>query len=134
MKETDFDKETLSPGLRIINDGFEAVGSPDGLGALLVNMEPAKAFRTRMDQQGTRITFLHLLVKATALAVKRVPESAYFLKRYTLFKPRSVNVGVSVAGKNNYAPVILVKSAENLSCAEIAATVREESRKKRTSE
>jgi pyruvate/2-oxoglutarate dehydrogenase complex dihydrolipoamide acyltransferase (E2) component len=74
-----------------------------------------------------------MLVKATALAACRVPEARSFLQGHALHRPKSVDLGVSIAGEWNYAPVVFVK-AEKKSLAEIADTFRAGSERERADE
>lgn len=130
----DLEKITLPPGVRMINDGFRAIKTPDGIGILLVNMDRAQAVRERFAERGIRVSYLHMIVKATALAACRVPEARCFLQRYSLYRPKSVDVRVSVSRKGNYAQVVVVKAAQKKSLSEIADTIHAESEKKRKNE
>jgi hypothetical protein len=80
----DHERITLPPGIRIIDDAFQTIEAPGRIGAIPVNMDHAEALRTRLAQKGVHVGFIHMLVKATALAACRVPEARSFLQGYTI--------------------------------------------------
>jgi pyruvate/2-oxoglutarate dehydrogenase complex dihydrolipoamide acyltransferase (E2) component len=66
-----------------------------------------EAWRAR----GVHITFTAFVVRAAALALAGLPDVHVLLDGYRRVQPGAVDVGVSVAGTGNYAPVVVLRDA-----------------------
>jgi pyruvate dehydrogenase E2 component (dihydrolipoamide acetyltransferase) len=106
--------ENLDPGRRLINDCFAAVAPAYGAGVFLVDMEKADALIHRMrEDQGVHVRYLHLFIRACALALVRFPSVKAMLDgSRRILHPSTVDIGVSAAGTTNYAPVVLLKDVD----------------------
>ena len=63
---------------------------------------------------------LPLLIKACSLALRRYPQINYMLRGHKVVQPSSIDIGISVAGEENVAPVVVIRDADTLSLQAIA--------------
>jgi pyruvate/2-oxoglutarate dehydrogenase complex dihydrolipoamide acyltransferase (E2) component len=104
--------ERLSWAERWLTDAFEVFHLPAGFIADEVDMSRVVAAKAAWQARGVRVTFTTFVVRAAALALARLPEVHVLLDGYRRVRPRGVDVGVSVAGTTNYAPVVVLRDAE----------------------
>jgi hypothetical protein len=103
---------SLSHGERWFLDGFEVMRPPGGLLFQLCDMTQAHAALLALRERGRRATYTHLIVRATALALRRYPQAHQLMCGYTRAQPAHVDIGLSVAGQTCFAPVLVIKGAD----------------------
>lgn len=103
--------ETLSHGERWFLDGFSVIHPPGGVLTQVVDMTRAQDVITRLKTAGVAATYTHLLVRAAALALSRCPDAHKLVCGYKRMTPGQVDIGLSVAGQTNYAPVLVIADA-----------------------
>ncbi len=104
--------EALSPSERWFVDGFAAVPQAGGVVARLCDMSKAQVALHLLRARGLPATWTHLIVRAVALGLKRSPESHQVVAGYRRLRPAHADIGLSVAGRTNYAPVLIIPQAE----------------------
>lgn len=128
-------RERLAAGNRLLNVGFEVTTPAHGLGLVEVNFEAAYALREKLAaERGFKLSPVVLLVKAVARALELEPQAHAFLQGATLIRPGQVDVGVSVAGKGNFAPVAVLTNVAAKKVDVLTAELRELAAKKREEE
>ena len=128
--------ERLGPGRRLINDSFMCATPVFGTGVFWVDMEEASAFiqHTR-ESQGFRLTYFHLLIRACGLALARYPQVKAMIDRdRRIVHPASIDIGVSVVGTTNFAPVVVLTGVNKKNLPTIAEELREGAKKARLEE
>ena len=119
--------ERLGPGRRLINDSFMCAIPVYGSGVFWVDMEEASNFiqHTR-ESQGFHLTYFHLLVRACGLALARYPQVTAMIDRdRRIVHPASIDIGVSVVGTTNFAPVVVLTQVNEKELPTIAEELRE---------
>ncbi len=107
-------------GQRFLMDVLDVARKPDGFATMLLDMSQAKKFRDEFRKRhGIPLTFLHLIIKACAMTIEKYPWSHYMLDGYKIIRPSSIDIGVSVAGRENITPVAVIKEANTKSLKEI---------------
>lgn len=102
--------ERIPFGDRWVQDGFELFNVPAGFGLVLTDMTQAKrAIRILRDAK-IPATYAHLIVRAVALAFQRHP--IRFTYSYERLQPAHFDVGLSMAGQTQYAPVVVVRAVD----------------------
>ncbi len=128
-------RERVPAGMRLLNVGFDVVTPAQGIGLVEVSFEATEALRARLAaERGIRISNALVLVKAVAHALARVPQAHAFLEGGTLIHPAHVDVGMSVAGKGNYAPVAVLEAVETKSLVQLGEELRALAAQKRAEE
>jgi pyruvate/2-oxoglutarate dehydrogenase complex dihydrolipoamide acyltransferase (E2) component len=80
---------------------------------------------------GVRVTVTSLYVLAAALALKDCPRAAYHLKGYREMRPRSLDIGLSVAGllpDAPMAPTVVVQDVANKELRQVSQELREKAK------
>jgi len=128
--------EKLGPGRRLVNECFSAVAPAYGAGVFSVDMENADRLIQRIRaEQGVHVRYLHLFIRACALALARFPGLHAMLDgSRRLLHPSTVDIGVSAAGTTNYAPVVLLESADRKDLASLAREMSEGAERARAQE
>jgi pyruvate/2-oxoglutarate dehydrogenase complex dihydrolipoamide acyltransferase (E2) component len=104
--------DRLPLGERWFHDAFHVVSGPGGFASRLVDMTRAKAALRALGDSGLAATFTHLVVRAAALALARNPDLHGIVCNYRRLTPGSVDIGLSMAGKTTYAPVVVLPEAD----------------------
>jgi len=117
--------EKLDYADRWLRDGLRVVAPPGAMVTLDVDMSNAAAFKQRINETGTRVTFTHLIVHATARALAEHPELHRLVAGNKRLFPESIVICLSVAGDGVVTPVLMIEDAGRKSLAEIASRVRE---------
>lgn len=128
-------RERVPAGMRLLNVGFDVVTPAQGIGLVEVSFEAVESLRERLlAERGLKVSNVLVLIKALAHALPRVPHAHAFLQGGTLIHPGHVDVGVSVAGKGNYAPVAVLEAVETKSLAQLGDELRALAAQKRAEE
>ncbi len=87
-----------------------------------MNVEPLGALRERLKAEGKRVTYTHMIVKACALAIERMPEvnATYREDRILRFNPINIAVAVDVQDEL-VAPVL--KNCQGRDLESLAASL-----------
>jgi pyruvate/2-oxoglutarate dehydrogenase complex dihydrolipoamide acyltransferase (E2) component len=113
----------LEPWRRVVADGFELAPKPDFCGVWLQDLMAATLFRDRYRQERrVPLTYLPMLIRACALALKKYPIFGATLTKNKIIIPSSIDIGVSVTGREVLSPVVVIREADTKSLQE---TVRE---------
>ena len=128
--------ERLGPGRRLINDSFMCATPVFGTGVFWVDMEEASAFIQHMrESQGFHPTYFHLLLRACGLALARYPQVKAMIDRdRRIVHPASIDIGVSVVGTTNFAPVVVLTGVNKKDLPTIAEELRAGAKKARLEE
>jgi pyruvate dehydrogenase E2 component (dihydrolipoamide acetyltransferase) len=102
--------ERLDPGRTFLNDCFMSATPAYATGVFWVDMEKAHTFIQHMrESRGFRLTYLHLLIRACGLALAKYPKMNSLIDRdRRIVQPARVDIGVSVEGTTNFAPVVVL--------------------------
>jgi len=115
----------VDPGRKILFDAIDAARRPDGFATMLVDLLPAKEFKDAFRKRhGVQLTYLHMLIKASALIMKKYPWTNYMIEKYRIIHPSSIDIGVSVAGEEVVTPVVIIREADKKSLKEIVEEFR----------
>jgi hypothetical protein len=104
--------ERVPLGWRWIDDAFEVAPRAGGIIMRMVDMTKTKAAIRLLRDARVPATVPHLVVRAAALALARNPEVHRLACNYRRVTPGTVDIGLSMAGHTNYAPIVIVPSAE----------------------
>ena len=128
--------ERLGPGRRLINDSFLCATPVYGTEVFWADMEEAGAFLKQFRaSHGFPLNYLHLLIRACGLALARYPQVSAMIDRdRRIVHPDSIDIGVSVEGTTNFAPVVVLTGVNKKDLRTIAEELREGARKARLEE
>ena len=88
--------------------------------AMEVDAEPLVALRRRLKQEGRRITYTHMIMKASALALERFPEANATFRDNRILRYQPINIAVAVDVQDELvAPV--VKDCQGRDLEDLAA-------------
>jgi len=115
---------SVSPGRKFLMDGFDVVRKPDGYAVRLIDLSAAQRFSEQYGEvnAGNVMPVFHLplLIKACSLALKKHPRVNYMVRGHKVVQPSSIDIGISVAGEENVAPVVVIREADTKSLQTIA--------------
>jgi pyruvate dehydrogenase E2 component (dihydrolipoamide acetyltransferase) len=99
-------------------------------------MEEAHAFIQHIrESQGFHLTYLHLLIRACGLALAKYPRVNALMDRgRRIVYPPSVDIGVSVEGTTNFAPVVVLTEVDKKDLRTLARELSEGAEKARAEE
>ena len=104
-------------------------------GVFLVDLEPAKTFIEKYRRERkTALTYDFLILRACALALPDHPEVTRMLRGKKLVQCGSIDIGISVAGKGNIAPVAVIEEADRKSLPDLREVYKEKVRQARREE
>ncbi|MSP59860.1 MAG: hypothetical protein EXR72_05885 [Myxococcales bacterium] len=115
--------ERLDFAERWLADGFRVLEPPGGFALVEVDMTRARALLARLRESGVKATYNHIVVRAAALALARKPELHVLVAGTRRLRPERVDIGLSVAGRTNFAPVMRIEGAGEKKLPELAAEV-----------
>ncbi len=115
----------LSYGERWFVDGFAVLPPPGGIICRLCDMTYAKQALDTLRARGLPASWTHLIVRAAALGLARCPEAHQVMTGYRRLRPAHADIGLSVAGRTNYAPVLIIPKAEERSLLDLIAFLNE---------
>jgi hypothetical protein len=104
--------ERIPIGDRWLQDGFELFNVPAGFGLVLTDMTQAKRALRILRDAKIPATYAHLIVRAIALAYLRWPDGVRLLYNYESLTPAHFDVGLSMAGRTQYAPVVVIRAVD----------------------
>jgi pyruvate/2-oxoglutarate dehydrogenase complex dihydrolipoamide acyltransferase (E2) component len=104
--------ERIPFGDRWVPDAFELFHVPAGFGLVLTDMTQAKRALRILRDAKIPATYAHLIVRAVALAYLRDPDGVKLIYNYQRLTPAHFDVGLSMAGQTQYAPVVVVRAVD----------------------
>jgi pyruvate/2-oxoglutarate dehydrogenase complex dihydrolipoamide acyltransferase (E2) component len=128
--------EKLDPGRTFLNDCFMSATPAYAVGVFWVDMEEAHAFIQRIrESQGLRLTYLHLLIRACGIALAKYPKiNAMIDCDRRIVHPARIDIGVSVEGTTNFAPVVVLTDVNKKDLHTLAKELGEGAKKAKTEE
>ncbi len=119
--------ERLDPGRMLINDSFMCATPAFASGVFWIDMEEASAYiRKVRESEGFHLNYLHLLIRASGLALRRYPQvNALIDGARRIVHPSSVDIGISVLGRTNLAPVVVLSEVDRKDLPTIARELKE---------
>jgi acyl carrier protein len=106
--------ERIPLGERWLADGFRVIPTPGGFAQLAVDMTQATAALGVLAEGGLQASFTHVLVRAAAIALARNPRLHQSVSGYRKVTPGSVDIGLSMVGQTNYAPVVVLPAVDRI--------------------
>ena len=123
-EKSDLDRyEWLDPAERWLTDSFRVVETIQGFLFMDVDMTRPRVLVERLREKGIRATYNHLFVRAAALALSRLPDLHVMVIGSRRLRPGQVDIGLSVAGQTNFAPVMVIEDAGRKTLAQLAEEV-----------
>ena len=117
---------SLPHGERWFLDGFSVIPAPRGIVTRLCEASRIKETLQLLRKRGLPATYTQIFVRAVALGLRRVPEAHTLVCGYRRLQPGTVDIGLSVAGRTNYAPVLVIPRADELTLPELSAFLHRE--------
>jgi pyruvate/2-oxoglutarate dehydrogenase complex dihydrolipoamide acyltransferase (E2) component len=116
--------ESVDFAERWLNDAFRVIETPGGFVQLDVDMSRQKARVAAERERGAPVTYNHVLIRAAALVLAAQRELHHVMAGTRRVYPERVDIGLSVAGKTHYAPVMVIEDVAKKSLAELGAEVQ----------
>ena len=91
--------------------------------------KPLALIKEYRDATGLRCTPTVFFIKASALALKEAPQLIDMMHWGRVIRPSTIDIGVSVAGKANVAPVAVIRDTGGKGLEEISESLRTESQR-----
>lgn len=110
---------------RWVRDGLELSKPPAFFESLQVDMMEACALIERAREQGVRLTYAAILVRAAALALAANPDLHVLVCGSRLYSPWRVDVAVSIAPNGSLSPVMVLEGANTKTLPALAAELSE---------
>lgn len=121
MKTGDARSRKLDWAERWVRSGLELSRPPAFFETLQVDMTEARVLIERAREQGIRVTYAAILVRAAALALEANPDLHVVVSGTRMHSPSRVDVAVSVAAEGSLAPVMVLEGANLKKLPELAA-------------
>jgi pyruvate dehydrogenase E2 component (dihydrolipoamide acetyltransferase) len=112
--------ERLDFAERWYRDGLRVVDTAGFFLARDVDMTNARALEGRAQAAGRKVTCLHIVVRALAIALTRHPDMHQLVGNSHRLLPRRIDLSVSVAGETMLAPVLILEDAGRKTLPELA--------------
>jgi pyruvate dehydrogenase E2 component (dihydrolipoamide acetyltransferase) len=93
--------------------------------SLEADMTKARATLDMARSLGVRLTYTHLAVRAAALALAQNGELHHMICGNRRYHPAHVDIGLSVAGDEMVAPVVVIEAADEKNVLQIAREIVE---------
>ena len=116
-------RESLNFAERWLRDGLLVSQSPGFFQVIEVDMSACQTILKKLRQQGVKVTYTHLFVRATAIALKRHSTLHQLVSSSRRLYPGKIDIGLSVAGISFVAPVMVIKNAGEKSLRDIATEI-----------
>jgi pyruvate dehydrogenase E2 component (dihydrolipoamide acetyltransferase) len=105
---------------RWIRDGLQLSTPPAFFESLQVDMTEASALIERAREQGIRLTYAAILVRAAALALDANPDLHVMVCGSRIYSPGRVDVAVSMSSEGSLSPVMVLENANTKTVPELA--------------
>lgn len=97
---------------RWLRNGLEVNQQPAFYAVIDVDMSRAKALLEGARLKNIRITYAHIIVRAAAIALSRLPDLHVLVCGSTLHSPAQVDIALSIAGDSSVSPVLILEAAD----------------------
>ena len=112
-------EETLDYAERWLRDGLEVLRPAFSVLQTTVDMTNATSRLEQLRRQGVQATATHLLVQATARALRANPRLHQIVAGNRRQRPGRVDIGLSVTGETFVAPVMVIEGADQKTVEEL---------------
>ena len=102
----------LSYAERWFHDGLLISHKPAFLQSIEVDISRISAGLKIARKRGIRLTYTHVLVRATALALSTHPKIHQVLAGNRMQEPSGVDIALSVSGKGSVVPTLVIQNAD----------------------
>jgi pyruvate/2-oxoglutarate dehydrogenase complex dihydrolipoamide acyltransferase (E2) component len=106
---------------RWVRDGLDLSRPPAFFESVEVDMTNARALIERAREQGTRVTYAAILVRAAALVLVANPDLHVLVCGSRMYSPGQADIAVSASSEGVLAPVIVLESANTKTLPQLAA-------------
>jgi pyruvate dehydrogenase E2 component (dihydrolipoamide acetyltransferase) len=103
--------QALDYAERWLTDAFRVIEPAGGFTTVEVDMSRARALLDKLRATSPKATYNHLVVRAAAVALARRPDLHLLVAGTRRLRPSRVAIGLSVAGRTNFAPVMVIEDA-----------------------
>jgi pyruvate/2-oxoglutarate dehydrogenase complex dihydrolipoamide acyltransferase (E2) component len=97
---------------RWLHDGLLVSHQPAFHQSIEVDVSRVNAGLTIARERGIRLTYTHVLVRATALALSTHPKIHQVLAGNRMQEPSGVDIALSVSGKGSVVPTLVIRNAD----------------------
>jgi pyruvate dehydrogenase E2 component (dihydrolipoyllysine-residue acetyltransferase) len=115
------DSRKLDWAQRWVRNGLELSQPPAFFESLQVDMTNSRALIDRARDQGIRVTYAAVLVRAAALALAANPDLHAVVCGSRIYSPPGVDIAVSIASQESLAPVMVLESANTKTLPQLTA-------------
>ncbi len=116
--------EKLDYASRWLRDSMQAWPFiPTFFETLNVDMTQSQAIMKAFREEGVKVTYAHLIVRAAAAVLALQPEFHVMVCGQRRYYPDRVDIALSVAGDTFAAPVMIIEGADRKSVRELAAEI-----------
>jgi pyruvate/2-oxoglutarate dehydrogenase complex dihydrolipoamide acyltransferase (E2) component len=114
---------TLDYAERWLRNGLEVNRPPAFFQVLDVDMSSSRALLETARCRGIRLTYGHIIVRATAMALARNPDLHVLVCGRRVYSPPQVDIGLSITGDGFVAPVLVLERADREDLLTVAAEI-----------
>jgi pyruvate dehydrogenase E2 component (dihydrolipoamide acetyltransferase) len=108
-----------------LRDGVTISQKPSFSVAIEADMSKSRAALDAAYAKGRRLTYSHLMVRATALALAQSPEVHQMMSGNYHYRPAQVDIALSVATDTAVAPLMVIENADAKNIAQISREIVE---------
>lgn len=116
-------RRTLNYAERWLRNGLEVNRQPAFYAVVNVDMSRPRTLLETARITGTHLTYAHMIVRATALALTRLPELHVLVCGATAHSPQQVDIALSVAGEGVVSPVLILEGADRKPLPELVSEI-----------
>jgi acyl transferase domain-containing protein/acyl carrier protein/short-subunit dehydrogenase len=117
--------ERIPMGERWFADAFRVIPTPGGFAQRAADVTSVMKAMQILNEAGVHATLTHAMIRAAALALARNPELHQTVCGYRKLTPGKVDIGLSMAGKTTYAPVVVLADADSTDMGAMVPKVNE---------
>ena len=107
-----------------MRDGLQECGRAGAVEAIEVDASVASVLLARLKSEGENITWTHVFVRATAMALQSNPELHRLVAGNKRLHPATVDICLSLDSESSVTPVLIVEDAANKDLRVIANEIR----------
>lgn len=108
---------------RWLRDVLKVTDPPGFFELIEVDMTTSKELIKRSRKKGFKLTYTHIIVRATAITLKNNPKLHHLVLGGQRFFPSQVDIGLSISGNTFIAPVMVLKDAGNKNLQALAIEI-----------
>ena len=118
-------QKSLPFSARWMRDGLTVSQVPAFCMSIQAEMTKSRSLIESAKSQGIRLTYSHVFVRATALALRENPDLHVMMSGNRIYQPSQVDIGLSISGDTAVAPVMVIENADGKLVHEIAREITE---------